>query len=59
MKDQQSIKSPAQAERPVKTQAKPAGGIQQKPIPVEVGGPKGPEPTRYGDWEQAGRCTDF
>jgi len=27
--------------------------------PKEVGGPKGPEPTRYGDWEKAGRCTDF
>ena len=27
--------------------------------PVEVGGQKGPEPTRYGDWEKAGRCTDF
>lgn len=26
---------------------------------VEVGGPKGPEPTRYGDWEKAGRCSDF
>ncbi|KAK6925987.1 Succinate dehydrogenase assembly factor 4 [Dillenia turbinata] len=25
----------------------------------EVGGPKGPEPTRYGDWERAGRCYDF
>ena len=25
----------------------------------EVGGPKGPEPTRYGDWERAGRCSDF
>ncbi len=25
----------------------------------EIGGPKGPEPTRYGDWEQKGRCTDF
>lgn len=25
----------------------------------EVGGPKGPEPTRYGDWEQKGRVTDF
>jgi hypothetical protein len=25
----------------------------------EIGGPKGPEPTRYGDWEQNGRCTDF
>ena len=27
--------------------------------PVEVGGPKGLEPTRYGDWERAGRCIDF
>ncbi|MGB2262845.1 MAG: DUF1674 domain-containing protein, partial [Candidatus Puniceispirillaceae bacterium] len=25
----------------------------------ETNGPKGPEPTRYGDWEQKGRCTDF
>ncbi|MBO6837473.1 MAG: DUF1674 domain-containing protein [Alphaproteobacteria bacterium] len=25
----------------------------------EVGGPKGLEPTRYGDWEKAGRCFDF
>jgi len=28
-------------------------------IPKEEGGPKGPEPTRYGDWEKAGRCSDF
>lgn len=28
-------------------------------IPKEHGGPKGPEPTRYGDWEKAGRCSDF
>ncbi|MDG2270626.1 MAG: DUF1674 domain-containing protein [Alphaproteobacteria bacterium] len=27
--------------------------------PGEVGGPKGPEPTRYGDWERDGRCVDF
>ena len=29
------------------------------PQPREIGGPKGPEPTRYGDWEYNGRCTDF
>jgi len=29
------------------------------PRPKEIGGPKGPEPTRYGDWEQKGRATDF
>lgn len=27
--------------------------------PVEIGGRKGPEPTRYGDWEKNGRCIDF
>jgi len=27
--------------------------------PKEVNGPKGLEPTRYGDWEHNGRCSDF
>ena len=27
--------------------------------PQEIGGPAGPEPTRYGDWERGGRCVDF
>ena len=27
--------------------------------PREIGGPPGPEPTRYGDWEKRGRCIDF
>lgn len=25
----------------------------------ETGGPKGAEPTRFGDWERKGRCSDF
>lgn len=25
----------------------------------EFGGQEGPDPTRYGDWEKGGRCTDF
>lgn len=29
------------------------------PITGEIGGPRGPEPTRYGDWERKGRVTDF
>ncbi|HAO32246.1 MAG TPA: DUF1674 domain-containing protein [Candidatus Competibacter sp.] len=37
-------------------QAKPAAKLK---MPPEFGGPKGPEPTRYGDWEKAGRCIDF
>ncbi len=32
---------------------------QTTPKMVEIGGPKGPEPTRYGDWERAGKCVDF
>jgi hypothetical protein len=32
---------------------------QPTPQAVEIGGPPGPEPTRYGDWERRGRCSDF
>jgi len=40
--------------------AKPADSLADRPKrPREIGGPKGPEPTRYGDWEVGGRCTDF
>jgi hypothetical protein len=28
-------------------------------LPQEFGGASGPEPTRFGDWERNGRCTDF
>jgi hypothetical protein len=28
-------------------------------LPVEHGGPRGPEPTRYGDWEKKGLAVDF
>jgi hypothetical protein len=27
--------------------------------PKEIGGQKGPEPTRYGDWEKKGLTSDF
>jgi hypothetical protein len=29
------------------------------PVPAEQGGAKGPEPTRYGDWEKKGLISDF
>ena len=35
------------------------GKVSLPPLPPETGGPPGPEPTRYGDWEHKGRCTDF
>lgn len=37
------VKKPKPAKKPVK----------------ELGGPKGPEPTRYGDWERKGIVSDF
>ncbi len=33
--------------------------VENQQKPKEIGGPKGPEPTRYGDWEKKGRCIDF
>ena len=37
----------------------PFGTAKTPPVPEETGGPKGPEPTRYGDWERKGRAIDF
>jgi hypothetical protein len=47
----------------------PAHLSKSPPVPVSVpeaaaeapehGGPKGQEPTRYGDWESKGICRDF
>ena len=40
----------------------PAGDESAQPdagSSEEIGGPQGPEPTRYGDWERKGRCIDF
>lgn len=50
-------KKPGEADETAPIEAeKPA---DEKPRPREIGGPKGPEPTRYGDWEIGGRCIDF
>lgn len=32
---------------------------EAKPLAKEVGGRKGPEPTRFGDWEKKGIASDF
>jgi hypothetical protein len=45
---------PEQPESPV---APPAETVPARPR--EIGGRDGPEPTRFGDWEKAGRCIDF
>ena len=44
----------AAAEAEVRRQKESAGQL-----PPELGGPKGPEPTRYGDWERKGIAVDF
>ncbi|NQW12995.1 MAG: DUF1674 domain-containing protein [Rhodobacter sp.] len=31
----------------------------KKPLPTELGGRNGPEPTRFGDWEKKGIVSDF
>ena len=31
----------------------------KKQLPPELGGPKGPEPTRFGDWERKAIAVDF
>jgi hypothetical protein len=46
------------------SEPKPTKEEKQKPSELaqkvpEEGGPKGLEPTRYGDWERNGRCSDF
>lgn len=33
--------------------------VSPEPLQREIGGRKGPDPTRYGDWEKNGRCIDF
>ncbi|RXH00713.1 MULTISPECIES: DUF1674 domain-containing protein [Bradyrhizobium] len=46
----------ALAEAEVRRQAAAA---EAKARPKELQGPKGPEPTRYGDWESKGIASDF
>ena len=61
--------------RPMTDTPKPAAGAEKpepaaRPDPPEkppetpkkveeIGGPPGPEPTRYGDWQFNGKVTDF
>jgi hypothetical protein len=58
--------APSDVDEPVAAAAVPASaaGSQVRPAATtpetaELGGPQGPEPTRFGDWEKNGRCIDF
>lgn len=46
-------------DRPVAPDPAQKPAAADTPKPREIGGPTGPEPTRYGDWERKGRCIDF
>jgi len=50
---------PQAANSPGDVRPAPAQPTPAPEVPAEIGGPKGPEPTRFGDWERNGRCVDF
>ncbi len=59
MTDDTEPKAPAS--RPAPPGTAPAADTPEapKPLPREIGGRAGPEPTRYGDWEKNGIVSDF
>ena len=52
--EDEGMRHPYQEKEPLQPHP---GGVN--PETGEIGGPRGPEPTRYGDWERKGRVTDF
>ena len=66
MSDQPSVPDrkplPAAAQRALaeaEARRKAAAEARAQAAPKELQGPKGPEPTRYGDWERKGIASDF
>jgi hypothetical protein len=51
--------SPAARRALAEAEARRSAAAEAKPAPKELQGPKGPEPTRYGDWENKGIASDF
>lgn len=54
--------TPAAARALAEAEARRAAANNASPDdahPAEIDGPKGPEPTRYGDWERKGIASDF
>jgi hypothetical protein len=48
-----------QVPQPIPEDAAIQGRVREKEDVAELGGPSGPEPTRYGDWERKGKAVDF
>jgi hypothetical protein len=58
----QSVAAPAESHSPTDVRAAvevPTPAVAATNNAAEIGGPAGPEPTRFGDWERNGRCVDF
>jgi len=51
--------SPAAQRALAEAEARRKAAAEVKPMPKEYQGRKGPEPTRYGDWENKGIASDF
>jgi hypothetical protein len=61
MKQSNGTPTPPAEDRPVPTKRPrkaPQAGPKAEPV-EEIGGTEGPEPTRYGDWENKGIVSDF
>jgi len=57
MTDQNEL--PAAAQRALAEAAERREKADATTLPPELGGRKGPEPVRYGDWEKKGIAVDF
>lgn len=51
--------SPAARRALEEAAARQAAEVEAAARAPEQGGPKGPEPTRFGDWERKGLAVDF
>jgi hypothetical protein len=51
--------TPAAKRALAEAEARRKAAAAAKPLATELQGPKGPEPTRYGDWENKGIASDF
>ena len=55
---QARLKAAAERAR-AEAEARRERAAEARARPKEIDGPKGPEPTRYGDWEKNGIASDF
>ena len=53
------ILTPAAQRALAEAEERRAAGLADANLAKEFQGPKGPEPTRYGDWETKGIVSDF